>query len=107
MKSYYIYTYGCQMNIADSERLAHQLESVGYAPTEDVNSADLILLNTCAVRELAETKVYSRIGELKHLKAKNKNLIIGITGCMAQKNQAEMFKKAPHIDIVLGTHKSY
>lgn len=104
MKSYYIYTYGCQMNIADSERLAHQLESVGYAPTEDVNSADLILLNTCAVRELAETKVYSRIGELKHLKAKNKNLIIGITGCMAQKNQAEMFKKAPHIDIVLGTH---
>ncbi len=104
MKSYYIYTYGCQMNTADSERLAHQLESVGYIPTDDVEQADLIILNTCAVRETAETKVYGRIGELKHLKAKNKDLIIAITGCMAQKNQADMFKRAPHIDIVLGTH---
>ena len=104
MKSYYIYTYGCQMNTADSERLSHQLETVGYIPTDDVESADLILLNTCAVRETAETKVFGRIGELKRLKQKNKNLIIAITGCMAQKNQAEMFKRAPHIDIVLGTH---
>ncbi|ETS93432.1 tRNA (N6-isopentenyl adenosine(37)-C2)-methylthiotransferase MiaB [Veillonella sp. AS16] len=104
MKSYYIYTYGCQMNTADSERLAHQLESVGYIPTDDVEQADLIILNTCAVRETAETKVYGRIGELKHLKAKNKDLIIAITGCMSQKNQADMFKRAPHIDIVLGTH---
>ena len=67
MKSYYIYTYGCQMNTADSERLSHQLESVGYTPTEEVETADLILLNTCAVRENAETKVYGRIGELKRL----------------------------------------
>ena len=104
MKSYYIYTYGCQMNTADSERLSHQLESVGYIPTENVETADLILLNTCAVRENAETKVYGRIGELKRLKRNNKNLIIAVTGCMAQKNQAEMFKRAPHIDIVLGTH---
>ena len=104
MKSYYIYTYGCQMNESDSERLAHQLESVGYVPTEEVDSADLIILNTCCVRETAENKIYSRIGELKHLKEKNKNLIIAITGCMAQKNQADMFKRAPHIDIVLGTH---
>ena len=104
MKSYYIYTYGCQMNTADSERLSHQLESVGYTPTEDVETADLILLNTCAVRENAETKVYGRIGELMRLKRKNKNLILAVTGCMAQKNQAEMFKRAPHIDIVLGTH---
>ena len=103
MKSYYIYTYGCQMNTADSERLSHQLESVGYTPTEDVETADLILLNTCAVRENAETKVYGRIGELMRLKRKNKNLILAVTGCMAQKNQAEMFKRAPHIDIVLGT----
>lgn len=104
MKSYYIYTYGCQMNESDSERLAHQLESVGYVPTEEVNEADLIILNTCCVRETAENKIYGRIGELKHLKEKNKNLIIAITGCMAQKNQADMFKRAPHIDIVLGTH---
>lgn len=85
MKSYYIYTYGCQMNTADSERLSHQLESVGYIPTENVETADLILLNTCAVRENAETKVYGRIGELKRLKRNNKNLIIAVTGCMAQK----------------------
>ena len=104
MKSYYIYTYGCQMNESDSERLAHQLESVGYIATEEVNEADLIILNTCCVRETAENKIYGRIGELKHLKEKNKNLIIAITGCMAQKNQADMFKRAPHIDIVLGTH---
>ena len=104
MKSYYIYTYGCQMNESDSERLAHQLESVGYISTEEVNEADLIILNTCCVRETAENKIYGRIGELKHLKEKNKNLIIAITGCMAQKNQADMFKRAPHIDIVLGTH---
>ncbi len=104
MKSYYIYTYGCQMNESDSERLAHQLESVGYVPTEEVTAADLIILNTCCVRETAENKIYGRIGELKHLKEKNKNLIIAITGCMAQKNQADMFKRAPHIDIVLGTH---
>ena len=104
MKSYYIYTYGCQMNESDSERLAHQLDSVGYVPTEEVDVADLIILNTCCVRETAENKIYGRIGELKHLKEKNKNLIIAITGCMAQKNQADMFKRAPHIDIVLGTH---
>ena len=104
MKSYYIYTYGCQINESDSERLAHQLESVGYVPTEEVTAADLIILNTCCVRETAENKIYGRIGELKHLKEKNKNLIIAITGCMAQKNQADMFKRAPHIDIVLGTH---
>jgi len=92
------------MNESDSERLAHQLESVGYVPTKEVNEADLIILNTCCVRETAENKIYGRIGELKHLKEKNKNLIIAITGCMAQKNQADMFKRAPHIDIVLGTH---
>ena len=104
MKQYYIFTYGCQMNESDSERLAHQLELAGYTSTDNFEEADLIILNTCCVRETAEHKIYGRIGELKHLKAKNKNLIIAITGCMAQKNQADMFKRAPHIDIVLGTH---
>lgn len=104
MKKYYIFTYGCQMNESDSERLAHQLEQAGYESTEHFEEADLIILNTCCVRETAEHKIYGRIGELKHLKEKNKNLIIAITGCMAQKNQADMFKQAPHIDIVLGTH---
>lgn len=104
MKRYYIFTYGCQMNEADSERLAFQLEEAGYEATDDFNDADLIILNTCCVRETAESKIYGRIGELKHLKTKNKDLILAITGCMAQKNQADMFKRAPHIDIVLGTH---
>lgn len=104
MKQYYIFTYGCQMNESDSERLAHQLELAGHTSTDNFEEADLIILNTCCVRETAEHKIYGRIGELKHLKAKNKNLIIAITGCMAQKNQADMFKRAPHIDIVLGTH---
>lgn len=103
-KTYYIYTYGCQMNESDSERLAHQLETAGYEPVETAEAADLILLNTCCVRETAENKIYGRIGELKHLKAAKPDLIIAITGCMAQKNQAAMFKRAPHIDIVLGTH---
>ena len=104
MKHYHIITYGCQMNLADSERMAHQLEEVGYVETEDVDQADLIILNTCAVRENAETTTYGKIGELNRNKKKNPNLILAITGCMAQKNQADMFKKAPHIDIVLGTH---
>lgn len=104
MKYYHIITYGCQMNVADSERMAHQLEEVGYMETADVDQADLIIINTCAVRENAEITTYGKIGELKKNKMKNPNLILAITGCMAQKNQADMFKKAPHIDIVLGTH---
>ena len=80
------------------------MEEVGYVETEDVDQADLIILNTCAVRENAETTTYGKIGELNRNKKKNPNLILAITGCMAQKNQADMFKKAPHIDIVLGTH---
>lgn len=104
MKKYFIHTYGCQMNESDSERLAQQLENVGYVETNEEKEADLILLNTCCVRETAENKVYGKIGELTHLKKKNKELIIAVTGCMAQKNQANLFKRAPHIDIVLGTH---
>lgn len=104
MKHYYIYTYGCQMNESDSERLARQLENVGYTETVDVKNADLILLNTCCVRETAENKIYGKIGELTHLKKANDELIIAVTGCMAQKNQEQLFKRAPHIDIVLGTH---
>ncbi len=104
MKTYYIYTYGCQMNESDSERLARQLENEGYTETEHAEKADLIILNTCCVRESAENKIYGKIGELTHVKAKNKDLIIAITGCMAQKNKEALFKRAPHIDIVLGTH---
>lgn len=104
MKKYYIFTYGCQMNISDSERLANQIEQLGYVLTDNHKEADLILLNTCCVREAAEMKIYGKIGELSHLKRENKDLIIAVTGCMAQKNKKELFRRAPHIDIVLGTH---
>jgi len=92
------------MNQHDSERLAGQLKSIGYEYTEVLAEADFVLVNTCCVRESAEKKIYGKIGELKTLKAGNPNLIIGITGCMAQKDREKLFKKAPHIDLVLGTH---
>jgi len=103
-KYFTIVTYGCQMNQHDSERLAGQLKSIGYEYTESLNAANFVLVNTCCVRESAEKKIYGKIGELKTLKASNPNLIIGITGCMAQKDREKLFKKAPHIDLVLGTH---
>lgn len=103
-KYFTIVTYGCQMNQHDSERLAGQLKSIGYEYTESLSQANFVLVNTCCVRESAEKKIYGKIGELKTLKASNPNLIIGITGCMAQKDREKLFKKAPHIDLVLGTH---
>ena len=103
-KYYLTLTYGCQMNEADSERLAGQLRVAGYQYTEDMDKADVIIINTCCVRESAEKKIYGKIGELKRLKAANPNLIIGIAGCMAQKDQDKLFQKASHIDLVLGTY---
>ena len=98
-------TYGCQMNENDSERLAGQLKSIGYDKTEDLAKADLIIVNTCCVRESAENKIYGKIGDLKRLKTANPNLIIGITGCMAQKDGDTILKKASHVDFVMGTNK--
>ena len=106
-KKYHTITFGCQMNENDSERLAGQLRSIGYAATEDKENADLILINTCCVRESAEKKIYGKIGELKRLKQENPNLIIGIAGCMAQKDKEKLFKKAPHVDLVMGTHNTH
>ena len=99
----FIGVYGCQMNIADAERMAGQLAAIGYERTDDMMQADLILLNTCCVRETAEDRVYGKIGEIKHIKEKNPALIFGITGCMAQKEGEKLIKRAPHIDFVLGT----
>lgn len=97
--------YGCQMNVSDAERMAGQLASIGYEPTEAMGEADLILINTCCVRESAEDRVYGKIGEIKHLKEQNPALIFGITGCMAQKEGEALIRRAPHIDFVLGTNK--
>lgn len=104
-KKAFIGVYGCQMNISDAERMEGQLATLGYERTEDMARADLILLNTCCVRETAEDKVYGKIGEIKHIKRANPALIFGITGCMAQKEGEALIRRAPHIDFVLGTNK--
>ncbi len=103
-KKYLILTYGCQMNEADSEKFAGQLRKCGYEYTATLDCADLILLNTCCVRESAEKKIYGKLGELKKMKAGKPNLILAIAGCLAQKDRGKFFKKAPYIDLVLGTH---
>ena len=102
MKKYLILTYGCQMNENDSQRLGGLLQKIGYEETTVMEDADAILLNTCCVRESAELKIYGKIGELKGLKRNKPSLIVGVCGCMAQKNQKALFKRAPHIDFVVG-----
>lgn len=105
-KFYLIKTYGCQMNIHESEKLAGILEAAGYKPTEDEKAADIIVFNTCCVRENAEDKVYGHIGNLKKLKAAKKNMIIAVGGCMTQQKAAseKLLKTFPFVDIVFGTH---
>lgn len=105
-KKYIIQTYGCQMNEHDSEKLAATIEDMGYEATPFLNDADLILVNTCCVRENAEIKVYGKIGAFKPLKEKNPNLIIGICGCMMQQDHVvtEIKRKYRHVDMVFGTH---
>lgn len=98
-------TYGCQMNFSDAERMEGELMKIGYLPTEAITQADLIIINTCCVRETAEDKVYGKIGEIKGLKRKKPELLFGITGCMAQKEGERLIKRAPHIDFVLGNNK--
>ena len=101
-----ILTYGCQMNVADSERMAGLLQKIGYTLTDDADAADLILINTCCVRATAEDKIFGQIGRFKNLKREKPSLILGVTGCMAQKEGENLTKRAPHIDFVLGTGQS-
>lgn len=104
-RRYTILSYGCQMNVSDSERMAGQLQAMGYTQIDDMRQADVILINTCCVRETAEDRVYGKIGEIKAIKREHPELIFGITGCMAQKEKDSLIKRAPHIDFVLGTNK--
>jgi len=99
-------TYGCQMNVADSERMAGLLKKIGYSMTDDPDAADLILINTCCVRATAEDKVFGQIGRFKTLKRQKPSLILGVAGCMAQKEGENLIKRAPHVDFVLGTGQS-
>ena len=106
LKLAHIMTYGCQQNYADSEKLRGMMEQMGYTMTEDKNKADLILLNTCCVRENAETKFFGHLGSLKNLKTINRELLICVCGCMMQQQDvADIIKKKyPFTDLVFGTH---
>jgi tRNA-2-methylthio-N6-dimethylallyladenosine synthase len=103
-KKYYIQTFGCQMNVNDSEQIAALLASAGYEATGQAQKADVIILNTCSIREKAAQKVYSRLGRFKDYKLENPNLVIAVGGCLAQQWGEKFFKKAPCLDIVFGTH---
>lgn len=101
-KRLYIETVGCQMNVLDSEMVVASLRKHGYELTNDPKLADTLLFNTCSVREHAEDKTYSALGHLKKLKVKNPEKVIGVMGCMAQKDQKIVFERAPYVDLVVG-----
>jgi tRNA-2-methylthio-N6-dimethylallyladenosine synthase len=101
-KKLFIKTYGCQMNVYDSERMAEALGGQGYVSTDVAEEADMILLNTCHIREKAAEKVYSELGRLKPLKALNPDLRIGVAGCVAQAEGAEIMRRQPAVDLVVG-----
>jgi tRNA-2-methylthio-N6-dimethylallyladenosine synthase len=100
--SYHIETWGCQMNVHDSEKLAGALEREGYTRAESAERADVILLNTCSIREKAAEKVFSELGRLRQLKRMRPHLLIGVCGCVAQQEGEGIFERAPHVDFVLG-----
>ena len=108
-RSYYLRTYGCQANVRDSENIAGILEELGYEAVSELDKADLILLNTCAVRQNAEEKVLGEIGNLKKLKRANPELLIGLCGCMAQEEGIvkTILQKYPQVDLIFGTHNIY
>ena len=108
-KKYFVKTYGCQMNEHDTENIKAILEDMSFTETSDMDNADLILLNTCAIRENAHNKVFGMIGRIKHLKESRPNIIAGICGCMAQEENVvnEILEKYNWLDIVFGTHNIY
>lgn len=101
MKKVYLETYGCQMNVSDSERVATQLAAKGYEITTDEDAADVVLINTCSVREKAEQKLYGRVGRIR--KARGDSQMIGVLGCVAQLEGETLFSKSPGVDFVIGT----
>ena len=104
LKHLYMETFGCQMNVSDSERIVAMLAARGYIQNPVLKQADLILLNTCTVRGGAEEKVYKRLENLGFLKKANKGLVIGVGGCVAQHEGEMLLKKFPWVDLVFGTH---
>ncbi len=105
-KSYHIVTFGCQMNENDSEKLAGMLEQMGYTKNDEMNSSDIIIINTCSVRQTADQRAFGNIGAIKTLKRKNPDLILAVCGCMMQQeeNVNYLLDKHPEVDIIFGTH---
>ena len=105
-KKYFLRTYGCQMNVHDSEEIKYYLESLGYEPVEELELADIVVLNTCAIRENAKDKVFGYLGRCKHLKKEKPDLIIAVAGCLMQKPSEieEIHNRHKYIDIIIGTH---
>ena len=103
-RTYAVETYGCQMNVHDSERIAGLLDEAGFIPVEPGVQADIVVFNTCAVRENADNKLYGNLSFLAPIKKANPQMQIAVGGCLAQKDQATILKKAPYVDVVFGTH---
>ena len=103
-RTYQVRTYGCQMNVHDSERLSGLLEDAGYVPVAEGVVADVVVFNTCAVRENADNKLYGNLSHLVPVKAENPGMQIAVGGCLAQKDQGTILAKAPNVDVVFGTH---
>ncbi|MGR3713888.1 MAG: tRNA (N6-isopentenyl adenosine(37)-C2)-methylthiotransferase MiaB, partial [Shimia sp.] len=101
-KKLFIKTYGCQMNVYDSERMVEAMDGAGYETTDTPDDADMILLNTCHIREKAAEKVYSELGRFKGLKAEKPDLKIGVAGCVAQAEGQEIMRRQPIVDLVVG-----
>lgn len=103
-KNLFVKTFGCQMNESDSDRIINILQSSGYRLTDNEYIADVIIINTCSIRDKAEQKVYSALGRFKNLKNENQQLILGVGGCVAQQEGVRLLKKVPYLDMVFGTH---
>ena len=103
-RTYEVRTYGCQMNVHDSERLSGLLEDSGLVPVSDGENADVIVFNTCAVRENADNRLYGNLSHLAPLKRQNPDMQIAVGGCLAQKDRGAIVEKSPWVDVVFGTH---
>ncbi len=103
-RTYQVRTYGCQMNVHDSERIAGLLDAAGYVKAAEADTADVVVFNTCAVRENADNRLYGNLGHLRPVKERHPGMQIAVGGCLAQKDQGDIVKKAPWVDVVFGTH---
>jgi tRNA-2-methylthio-N6-dimethylallyladenosine synthase len=103
-RTYDVRTYGCQMNVHDSERIAGLMEDAGYVRATDADAADVVVFNTCAVRENADNRLYGNLGHLRPSKLRNPDMQIAVGGCLAQKDRGDIVKRAPWVDVVFGTH---